>query len=68
MENDLREAILADAPGWRDIMVVPGKSIVTDMCFVICPNVLGDTWEPQVPKDVPTALKKDFSVGRSADG
>jgi homoserine O-acetyltransferase len=30
-----------DDPGWWDIMVGPGKSIDTDRCFVICPNILG---------------------------
>jgi homoserine O-acetyltransferase len=30
-----------DDPGWWDIVVGPGKSIDTDRCFVICPNVLG---------------------------
>jgi homoserine O-acetyltransferase/O-succinyltransferase len=31
----------SDDPGWWDIMVGPGKSIDTDRCFVICPNILG---------------------------
>ncbi|HOF17932.1 MAG TPA: homoserine O-acetyltransferase [Phycisphaerae bacterium] len=31
----------ADAPGWWDIAVGPGKCIDTDRYFVICPNVLG---------------------------
>jgi homoserine O-acetyltransferase/methionine biosynthesis protein MetW len=31
----------ADAPGWWDILVGPGKAVDTDRCFVICANVLG---------------------------
>jgi homoserine O-acetyltransferase/O-succinyltransferase len=31
----------ADAPGWWDIAVGPGKAIDTDRFFVICPNILG---------------------------
>ena len=31
----------ADAPGWWDIAVGPGKAIDTDRYFVICPNILG---------------------------
>ena len=30
-----------DDPGWWDVAIGPGKSIDTDRCFVICPNVLG---------------------------
>jgi homoserine O-acetyltransferase len=30
-----------DDPGWWDLVVGPGKTIDTDMYFVVCPNALG---------------------------
>lgn len=31
----------ADAPGWWEVLVGPGKGIDTDKYFVLCPNILG---------------------------
>lgn len=50
----------ADAPGWWDIMVGPGKSIDTDSYFVICANTLGSCRGSSGPNSINPASGKPY--------
>jgi homoserine O-acetyltransferase len=52
----------ADAPGWWDIAVGPGKAIDTNRFFVICPNILGGCRGTTGPNSINPATRSRYAA------
>jgi len=52
----------ADAPGWWDILVGPGKPVDTNRFFVICPNLLGGCRGTTGPGSLNPATGKPYGA------
>jgi homoserine O-acetyltransferase len=52
----------ADAPGWWDVMVGPGKAIDTDRFFVVCANVLGGCSGTTGPSSIDPATGSPYGL------
>ncbi len=52
-----------DEPGWWDALVGPGRAVDTDVCFVVCANVLGGCRGSTGPGSIDPATGRPYGPG-----